>query len=324
MSNKLALIKKDVIDVVGKRAKEAVLAGELDIPKDYSISNALRSAWLVMENLLDKNKRPALEVCTRNSIIHALQQMLVQGLDPGKSQVYFIVFGKEIIALRSYFGSMALAKRGNPRIADFAAQVVYEGDELEYDIINGRYSVTKHIQKFGNIDKSKIVAAYANSIGRAGEVVDSELMTLEEIKESWKMSKTKPVTESGDISAGSAHGKFTGEFAKRTVINRLCKRTINTSTDEALLLTKKGVMASTKKEIEQEVADNANKVEIIIPPDENTNELPETVEEEPKQLDTQNPAETDFTFEDIKGPEDGMKFDPNVDPSVDADELPAF
>lgn len=320
MANDLATIKKTVIDVVSTRAKEAVLAGELDIPKDYSISNALRSAWLELENAKTKNKQPVLTACTRNSIIHALQQMLVQGLDPGKSQVYFIAFGNELVALRSYFGSMALAKRGNPRIASFTAQVVYEGDDLEYDIINGRYSVTKHSQKFSNIDRTKIVAAYANAIGRAGEVVDSDLMAIDEIKESWKMSKTKPVNDAGVISTGSAHGKFTGEFAKKTVINRLCKRIINTSTDEALMLLRKSALASTRREIEQEVNDNANQEEIIIPEDR----LSAMMEDEPKQLDTQNPAETDFTFDDISGPPDPQPDDPAITAPPQTDEFPQF
>lgn len=318
MKKDLVSMKRTVIDVVATKARDAVLTGELDIPQDYSISNALRSAWLELENTTTKNGQPVLTACTRNSIIHALQQMLVQALDPGKSQVYFIAYGNELVAIRSYFGSMALAKRGNPRISSFAAQVVYEGDDLEYDIINGRYCVTKHIQKFSNIDRTKIVAAYANAIGMAGEIIDSELMVIDDIKQAWKMSKTKPVNNDGVIAPGSAHGKFTSEFAKKTVINRLCKRIINTSTDESMLMLKKNNLNMTRMDVEQEADENANKEEITISKDN------EAVEERERQNDTKNTEEDDFpVFVEVV--DDQTQPDDTIDSSADEqDLLPEF
>jgi recombinational DNA repair protein RecT len=60
-------------------------------------------------------------------------------------------------------------------------------------------------------------------------------MSMDDIKSSWKQSKVNPIAESGAVNQNSTHGKFTAEMAKRTVINRLCKRIINTSDDTKLL-----------------------------------------------------------------------------------------
>ena len=45
--NTLALIKKDVVDVVGKKVQEFVSRGELHLPPNYSVENAMKSAWLI-------------------------------------------------------------------------------------------------------------------------------------------------------------------------------------------------------------------------------------------------------------------------------------
>ena len=63
-NNNLALVKKDVVDVVGKKVQEFVSRGELHLPPNYSVENAMKSAWLVLQNTVDKDKRPVLQVCT--------------------------------------------------------------------------------------------------------------------------------------------------------------------------------------------------------------------------------------------------------------------
>jgi recombinational DNA repair protein RecT len=60
-------------------------------------------------------------------------------------------------------------------------------------------------------------------------------MTLEEIKASWKMSKTYPVKDDGSIKPGSTHDKFMADMCKKTVIARLCKPIINSSSDATIL-----------------------------------------------------------------------------------------
>ena len=88
-------------------------------------------------------------------------------------------------------------------------------------------------------------------------------MTMPELKQAWKQSrmKTKPVDEDGNINPNSTHGKFTQEMAKKTVINRLCKMTINSSDDSNLVIDRVKTSSSDMKaiEVEQEIAENANK-----------------------------------------------------------------
>ena len=54
------------------------------LPKGYSAENALKSAYLVLQGVKDRNKRPALEVCTKPSIANTLLNMVIQGLSPAK------------------------------------------------------------------------------------------------------------------------------------------------------------------------------------------------------------------------------------------------
>ncbi|MFH2219090.1 MAG: recombinase RecT, partial [Pseudomonadota bacterium] len=81
------------VEVVGQRIKALQSEGEIHFPPDYSPQNALRSAWLILQNTQDRNKKPALEVCTKASVYNALFDMVITGLNPEKKQGYFIVYG---------------------------------------------------------------------------------------------------------------------------------------------------------------------------------------------------------------------------------------
>ena len=109
MSN-LALIKKDTVDVVAAKIRQFQERGELQLPPNYSAENAMKAAWLELQEVKDKEDRPALSVCTRDSIANALLRMAVQGLNPAKNQCYFVAYGKKLVLMRSYFGSMHVAK----------------------------------------------------------------------------------------------------------------------------------------------------------------------------------------------------------------------
>ncbi len=143
----LAMQAKSFVDIVEAKISELVKNGQLDMPKDYSVDNALKAAWLVLQAAEDKEGNKALEVCTRDSIANSLLDMIVQGLNVGKKQGYFIVYGKTLTFQRSYFGSMAVAQMVQPKIADFAYAVVYEDDIFKYGIQNGRKAVVQHEQE---------------------------------------------------------------------------------------------------------------------------------------------------------------------------------
>jgi recombination protein RecT len=109
--NQLAMVKKDTVDIVAAKVKQFQENGELHFPANYSPENAMKSAWLILQTIKDRNQKPALEVCTRDSVANALLDMVVQGLNPAKKQCYFIVYGNQLVCQRSYFGTMAVTKR---------------------------------------------------------------------------------------------------------------------------------------------------------------------------------------------------------------------
>jgi recombination protein RecT len=226
-------------------------------PQNYSLENAMKSAYLILRETVDRNKKPALEVCSPESIHNALLQMAFQGLNPGKNQNYFVVYGQQLQCIRSYMGAQMTAKLVNPNIKDIVAQVVHADDQIEHAIINGKIMIKEHKPALLFGSKTDIIGAYAVAIDHNDKAILCEAMGMEDIKQSWKQSKVNAVAESGAINQGSTHGKFTEEMAKRTVINRLCKHIINTSDDTALL---KGYQATDderpEEEIIQEVIEN--------------------------------------------------------------------
>ena len=225
--NSLAMIKKDTVDIVANKVKEFQESGELHFPANYSPENAMKSAWLLLQDIKDKTGNPALQACSKDSIANSLLDMVVQGLNPAKKQGYFIAYGKTLSFQRSYFGTMAVTLRATGAKSIDAA-VIFEGDEVDYEMVNGRVTDLKHKQKFGNQDKA-ILGAYCTIIEKDGSVY-IELMTIAEIEKSWGQSKMNPKGES------STHKKFPQEMAKRTVINRACKKFLNASDDNSLVM----------------------------------------------------------------------------------------
>ncbi|ETT45748.1 putative RecT protein [Paenibacillus sp. FSL R7-269] len=257
--NQVAIIQKDITDDVNRSLTRLQDDG-LILPPNYNASNALKSAFFKLQEVQDKNGKPALEVCTRESVANALLDMVVQGLSPAKTQCYFIVYGSKLQLNRSYFGTQAVLKRLS-NIKDIWANVIYKGDIFEYEVAGGREKLVKHETKFENRD-NEILGVYA-----VVKSVDDEeiltVMTKKEVDASWSQSKTSQ----------SVHKKFPQEMAKRTVINRAAKAYINTSDDSDLLVD--AINRSTENEYEERVdvtpeevkAEHANKEMIDIKPE---------------------------------------------------------
>lgn len=280
------LVKKETIDIVTAKVKQFQNNGELFFPANYSPENALKSAWLQLQEVVDRNQKPALQVCTKESIANSLLSMVVQGLNPDKKQCYFIVYGNKLQLQRSYFGSMAVAKAVNPDVEDIIADVVYEGDEFEFEKKRGKTHVTVHKQKLANIQKDKIIAAYATVLYKDGKD-ESTIMTMDEIKQAWKQSKMNPVDDKGNLKVGGTHEKFTAEMCKKTVINRACKPIINSSDDSNILarFAKQEYADIAEAEAEEEIAEYANSETIDIEfteADEHEHTEPEAPEPEPE------------------------------------------
>lgn len=220
-SSQMTVKQKDIIDRVSTRIGQLQDEG-LALPKDYNPQNALKAAWLKLQQTKDRSGRLALQVCHPASIANALLDMVTQGLSPAKTQCYFIVYGNELQLQRSYFGTIAAVKRLSS-VKDIDAQVVHQGDEFAIGADElGRIKVTKFVPKFENLDKP-IKGAFA-FIELADGRVDYTVMTQKQIQTSWGQSRQHNVQQ-----------KFGDEMAKRTVINRAAKMYINTSDDSDLL-----------------------------------------------------------------------------------------
>ncbi len=198
--------------------------GGLTLPDNYSVENHMKSAWLVLQNTKDRDGKPALEVCTKESIANSLLDMVLQGLAVSKKQGYFIVYGKKLEFQRSYFGSVALAKRAGGIKTEPVANVIYEGDDFVYSIDpkTGLMQIIKHDQKIENIDNTKIKAAYA-VVQLPNGTTQVTIMSMKQIQAAWGQGATK--------GASPAHKNFGEEMAKKTVIGRACKMVINSSDD---------------------------------------------------------------------------------------------
>lgn len=249
-NNAIAVMKNDVVDVVTKKIQVFQEKGELSLPEDYSPGNAMQSAWLKLQEVQDRNKKPALEVVTKSSVANALLDMVVQGLNVSKTQGYFIVYGNKLVFQRSYFGTMAVTKRVTGA-KSIDARVIYECDEVDYEVKAGKVVNLTHKQKFGNIDNNKIIGAYC-VIEFPNDESYTEIMTMAEIRKSWEKSMSK--------GKGGVHNDYTQEMAKRTIITRTCKNFINSSDDSSLIIEhfKKQDGAIKEAEAAEEIEDNAN------------------------------------------------------------------
>lgn len=199
--------------------------GELVLPQNYHSGNAVRLAWLYLQTVKDRNDRPAVDVCTKESICNCFLEMIIKGLSVAKKQCYFIVTGNQLSFWEDYRGKYMRAKR-DTEIATVNAQVVYEGDEFVYTVDgNGLYQLVKHETKMENINIDKITGAYAVVINKDGSK-HLEIMTMAMIRNSWQQGAAR--------GNSGAHNKFTDQMCKKTVISRACKVALGSAEDEDL------------------------------------------------------------------------------------------
>lgn len=225
MNNQVAQQQKPtkLTDLVLDRVKQMQDTQDLSLPKNYNASNALNAAFLELQKVQDRNHRPALEVCSHDSIVKSLLDMTLQGLSPAKDQCYFIVYGKELQMQRSYFGTVAAVKRLDG-VKKVRAEVVHEDDAFAIGANEDMELIVKQfIPKFENQDKP-IIGAFA--MIKTDEGTDFTVMTKKEINQSWAQTRQKN---------NKVQQNFSQEMAKRTVLNRAAKMFINTSDDSDLL-----------------------------------------------------------------------------------------
>lgn len=245
-------INKNLADRVFENLALREDAGLLDIPKNYSVSNALTSFYFKAQNAVGFAK------ATQASIAESMMEMVSLGLTPTKNQVYPIVYGDKMTCFVSYFGRIALVDRLKGTERSPRAVILYKGDKIDVKVENGILTVENHQTSWENIASGEIIGAYATM--KYNGVEEHEIMTIAQIEEAFGGAKGQ---------SGNKRAKFTTEFIKRTVLNRLTKRIVNTSNDEELLtsqiaqLDEQHYDYDITEDIEQEIKQNANTGEII-------------------------------------------------------------
>ncbi|MGE8207737.1 recombinase RecT [Heyndrickxia sp. NPDC080065] len=299
--NQVAAKKSSVVDQVTAKVQQFQQNGEIHFPPAYSPENALKSAYLMLQNIkTSKNdgNRPVLEACTKESIANSLLDMVVQGLNPMKKQGYFIAYGNQLTFQRSYMGTMAVTKRvANAK--EINAQVIYKDDDVEFEMDKGKIIEFKHKQKFGNINKDNITGAYCVIEFHDGST-HTELMTIDEIRKAWSKAQFWG-KDAKEEKKGSTHDEFKQEMAKKTVINRACKRFLNSSDDGSLLLDtiRSSDERAEEAQVQSEINQNANS-EII--------DVEYEVQDDPEELPIEEQGQTQEQMESATTGTEGPGF----------------
>lgn len=277
---------KSVGDIVLSRVNEMSEAG-FTLPADYNPTNAIKASMLVLQEVKDKNGKPALETCTQASIQTALFKMLTYGEDVSKVQGYFIVYGSQLQYQESYFGKVLRVRRIFPEWTP-VPMLIHEGDSFEYaiDPNTGRKKVLKHEQKLENIDKP-IIGGYLY-IPCADGGQDLYIMTIKQIIAAWNKSR----------SGGATAKQFPEKMAMKTIVNSGCTMVINSTPSQSTVADDSDDPDA--PETEPEYADAEEIVEVHELPDApqyvdtETGEIKdEPTQEAPAQAQTQN-DDSDF------------------------------
>lgn len=205
---------------------ELIANSHIDFPQNYSYNNAMKGAWLVLKETKDRNGNPALNVCSKTSIVMAMFEMVLKGLSVSKKQGYFIVYGNQLQFQESYHGKLAIVKRLID-VESISSHVIRKDEKFEFgvDPETGRKKLIRHEPSFDTID-NEILGAYAVIREKSG-LNHFEVMSIADIRRAWNQ---------GSMKGGSpAHKNFEGEMAKKSVISRLCKSIINTSDDGSIV-----------------------------------------------------------------------------------------
>jgi len=247
---------KDIIDVVMNSIANQQNEGLIDLPKNYSLSNAFKSARLILSETLDRDKRPVLESCSKVSIANALLDMAIRGLNPSKSQCYFIPYKGKLQFHNSYFGALTIAKR-DCDVKSVVVQIVRKGDEYETetDAKTGLRRLKTFNTSFEN-KSNDIIGTYCYVHFADGSFLFDDF-TIEEIKTAWLQRPGGQLTDT--------HKKFESSMCKKTTINKMLKDVIKSSVDYTSNIS---IDSDTEDTDYEEIIQDANEVFEDEPKDE--------------------------------------------------------
>lgn len=271
MATKEVTVRQNVGDQVISRVNSLCEVG-FHMPSDYQYVNAIKASMLVLQDLKDKNGKPALEVATPNSIATALFEMSIRGLDASKKTCYFIMRGDKLCLHESYFGKVLQVKRIYPNF-DPHPVVIHEGDEFVYEVDpnTGCKKIVKHEQKLENLDNDFVGAYIYLPTADGGQ--DLYVMSKKQILTAWSKSSSTQQT---------VHKQFTEKMVAKTIVNSGCNMIINSTPDLAFAATENEVKGEEEQkekntiDVEAEIIDDSRQ-EVM------NAETGEVVIEQPKQ-----------------------------------------
>lgn len=259
------------------------------MPKDYNYVNAVKATMLKLQEVKDKNGKPALEVCTPSSIQSALFSMVVKGLDVSKNQAYLVCYGQQLQLQESYFGKVLQVKRIFPEWEP-RPNIVHEGDTFKYAVNpeTGRRELVEHTQSLENLDKP-IVGGYIY-LPCADGGKDLYCMTIKQIMASWSKSR----------SGGATAKQFPEKMAMKTLVNSGCTMVINSTPSQSSFADNSD--DPNAPEPVPEYADAEEIVEVKELPDApqyvdtDTGEIKESAQEKAAQAEQTSTADDDSDF----------------------------
>lgn len=175
------------------------------LPKHMSADRMARVALTTI------NKTPKLAQCTQESFFAALMTCSQLGLEPDGRLAHLIPYGTQCQLIIDYKGLVDLAYRSK-EVLSIHADVIYEGDEFEYDLGQVKKHTPWNWRKDKPASKGNLLGAYC--IVKMQGAEKHEVMSLDEIEAIKKRSKSS--------SSGPWVTDF-NEMAKKTVFKRASK-----------------------------------------------------------------------------------------------------
>lgn len=204
-----------------------------------------------------------LQRCTPQSVFKALRTLAVAGLVPDGREAAIVPFKDAAQAMPMVYGLIKVA-RNSGKVKTLWAEVVYEGELLSIEIVDGERKF-KHTMEDGSpIDAmsrgGKIRGAFAVAKLEDGSI-DFQPMSFDEIEKRRKAS----ANQRGNGPTGIWE-KWYEEMAKKTVIRNLCKRLPMSSEDVGRLMVEedatpiKDVTPEPRKTLSQRISEAADDV----------------------------------------------------------------
>lgn len=172
MEQKALAVKEDPIYKMLAGYKAAVASV---LPKHLTPERFLRIAYQII------NKNQALKKCSPLSLVNAIIETSILGLEVGRT-AHLVPFGGEAVVIVDYKGMIELAHRSD-KVESTPLKPVYENDIFDYAEGTERYIKHKPAQK----DRGKLCAAYA-IVNFKGGGYDFEVVLPQDIEITKKRS----------------------------------------------------------------------------------------------------------------------------------------